>query len=224
MALGDEPPFPPDPVGAAIWASGRAFDGEIPETAVKEGVAYTTGAHVAFAAEDPTLVPIGDGSFALPRLVRIERWSDTDGPSAVLVIDSTSGAPTVEELRVRRPSGTALRRLGMEQLVELGAAVYTRSEDGVLGLAQTDTALTFSMGVPDGVRAVRRARRLRADDETLALTAKAWTSTTGGARIEAVKAALGGISERHARRYVKRAQTAGLLERERAPRKTKTED
>lgn len=219
----------------AIWATGRNYAAALPEMATTRGTQVFTGAMVAVEVEDPEWVPVGGdvGDVGLPRVVRVERWTDTDGPAVVVVVDSSDGTPRIQSATHNWPPSATLRKLGLLRLLDLGVAFVARSGQGPLNYRrpEADPNSPFSMPVPDAMREVRRARRAVIDDDTLARTAKAWLSTTGAGRIVAVMDEFGFQGERQARRYVSLAQEKGLIPRERkrptskkAATKTKAED
>lgn len=225
---GSDPMATLNEIARAAWVMARErgsdYDGSTPETATSRGVPVLTGAMIMWAIEDETRVPIGgdDTNASISRVLRIERWTDASGPAVTLTIDSSDGTPRPRDLRIAQPSPAALDKLRLTTFIEQGAAQMTRSLRRTIdGDHLFDPPVGVLTPFDDAVRLVRRARRSWKDDETLARTVKAWQSTTGGGRIAAVMDELNLTSERQARRYVQRAQEVGLLERERAPRKTK---
>ena len=189
---------------------------------------------VILAPDESVWVPIGD-DLAVPGRFVIDRGSIR------LDVDYTSGRPVVD-CTIRDIGRQQLRRWRYDELLDFGAATLARTlvprpipepaewlewleslpddmraefrrrqaEGGARSTWEAGEQIDRSLVIP----AVRRSRRARISEDDLQRAADAYRAHG----IPGVKGALH-VNDRQAWRYVRRAQEAGLLERQRAPRR-----
>ncbi|TMS50964.1 hypothetical protein E0T84_21475 [Mycobacterium sp. DBP42] len=160
---------------------------------------------------DPDLVPMGD-VFACRKLTYTHDGGDNK-PSCRIVFEVQNGVPACTSLAIESRPGTPVRAKDLTAVkldnirddAFAAGGVYRSNPNG--GYVRTWGPASF---LRDRKETERAGRHRKMTPELLSQVAEVHKATPT-ARIAAVEAAFG-ISERQAKRYIKAAREAGLLD------------